>query len=190
MSNTLTGLWSAVNKPKSEEKRRPKKPEDPKWRHAKNIAVVSFAFSMSLMATLGLKQATDPGERQPSKIAATLFSAMVAKRAYKNMRDTFKAAQESGDYEYKSNLGIPQLPPPTTLNLSYRENCNVYMGTSTTLIAYAAMPQTLALMAPVVLGNYILRNSMTYPEGDKGHFRPKWLRDVMNGGDKGGPSGR
>lgn len=190
MSASITGLWGLLSKPKSEEKRRPKRPEDPEWKGAKVMAALTFAYALSIFSAVGTTSAINQNKQSPKEVAAILFAGWMTKRAYKNMRDTFKAAKESGDYAHKSRFNIVQPPLATTINLSTRENYNVWMGQTAAHLAHIALPQAFVILAPVILIHYAVRNMTTHPEGDQGHFRPKWLRDVMNsGGDKGGPSG-
>lgn len=194
MSNTLTGLWSAVNKPKSEEKRRPKKPEDPAWKEAKGYAVLTCGAAGAYLAISALSYATHAQMPPVKEVPTIAIFAWATARGGRNVHKTFKAAAESGDYNYKSQFNIAQPPPATSLNLSYRENYNTVMLVGLGLMTAGAMAPSVvgfSMGSMAFAGFFQGRRSRTAPEGEQGHLRPKWLRDAMNGGGGkgGGPSG-
>jgi hypothetical protein len=186
MSASMTGLWGLLSKPKSEEKRRPKKPEDPEWYMAKGLSVLMFASSLYITSDWAVRSLSAP---KPLTVARLLLSGWVTQRSIKNLRDTFKAAKESGNYKHKQLYGIAQASPPTTTNLSVRNSFNTGIGFNAVVVSSLDPSSVFIGCSGVALGLYF-RSALTQPEGDQGHFRPKWLRDVMKGGgDKGGPSG-
>lgn len=158
-------------------------PQNTQWSDPKLMAFMTCLVATVAFYKLADKQYNQPELRHTPVLA---FAGWIAYRSIKNVRDTYRAADASRRNEGRElHAGSQQL----TINLSERESWNALIGSGIAGVV-ASVPEVSVVAASAATAAVALsgRAMLTTPEGDKGHFRPKWLRKVPEGSTS-GPSG-